>query len=166
MRPGEVVLSVDCGAVGTSAVVVGPDGGWAPLRFDGVEQLPSAVFRNADGSWLTGAWQAQASGPDRFEVSPVRRLREDRVVLGGVQVEAVDLVAATLRRVAGQAAARLGGAPVGEVRLVVPAGKSGPRLAQALPGCVKAGTGNSAGARGTAGMRRTFRQGPYLRVSV
>jgi hypothetical protein len=31
---------------------------------------------------------------------------------------------------------------------------------------VEAGTGNSAGARGTAWMRRTLRQGPYHRVSV
>jgi hypothetical protein len=43
-----------------------------------------------------------------------------------VEVPAVDLVAATLRRVAEQSARQLSGAPVGEVRLVVPAG-SGPR---------------------------------------
>src|SRR5215475_11173822 len=103
MQGGEAVLSVDCGMVSTSAVVVGPDGGWAPLRFDGVDELPSAVFRQADGSWLTGqqAWQARVSAPDRFEMSPVLRLREERVLLGGAPVEAVDLVAATLRRVVG-----------------------------------------------------------------
>src|SRR5258706_7435833 len=129
---GEIVLSVDCGAVGTSALVVGADGGWAPLRFDGGDELSSAVFREVDGSWLTGqrAWQARASAPERFEASPVARLREDQVVLGGVPVEPVDLVAVTLRLVAGQAAARLGGSPV-EVRLVVPPG-SGPRWRTAL----------------------------------
>ena len=127
------MLSVDCGTVSTTAVVVGADGGWVPVRFDGGDELPSAVFREADGSWLTGqrAWQARPQAPARFEVSPVARLRDGQVELGGVPVEPVELVAATLRTVTARAAARAGGVPVGEVRLVVPPG-SGPRWRTAL----------------------------------
>jgi hypothetical protein len=133
MHPGEVVLSVDYGAATTVAVLVGPDGAWAPLRFDGSDVLSSAVFLNSDGSWVTGAWawQLGAGAPERFESSPVRWLHQDRAILGGVEVDVVDLVAATLRRVAEAAAARLRGVPLGEVRLVVPAGW-GPRWRTAI----------------------------------
>src|SRR5258706_11669257 len=118
MRGGEVVLSVDCGTVSTSAVVVSPSGESAGVRFDGADVLSSAVFLNADGSWLTGqrAWQAQASAPDRFEPSPLGHLREDSVRVGAEQVPSVDVVAATLRRVAQQSARQPRGAPRGEGR--------------------------------------------------
>jgi hypothetical protein len=132
MHPGEVVLSVDYGAATTVAVLVGPDGAWELVRPDGTQQLASAVFLQADGSWLVGgrAWQAGALAPERFEFSPMRWIRQEHLVLGGVQVEPVDMIAATLRWVGGAAAAQLGGAPVG-VRLVVPA-QWGPRRRTAL----------------------------------
>jgi hypothetical protein len=133
MHPGEVVLSVDYGAVTTGAVLVGPGGVWESVRWDGTDRLASAVLLNPDGSWVTGAlaWQLGAGAPERFESAPVRLLREQRVRLGGVEIDPVDLVAVTLRRVAQAATARLRGAPLSEVRLVVPAGW-GPRRRTAL----------------------------------
>ncbi len=133
MQPGEVVLSVDYGAATTSAVLVGPDGTWEPVRFEGVDRLDSAVFLHPDGSWVTGAsaWQWGASAPERFESAPVRLLREPRVRLGDAEIDPVDVVAVTLRRVAQAATARLRGAPLAEVRLVVPAGW-GPRRRTAI----------------------------------
>jgi hypothetical protein len=134
MHPGEVVLSVDYGSACTVAVLVGPDGAWTSVPAEGVDgPLASAVFLSADGSWVTGerAWQLGAGTPQRFESSPVRWLRQGRASLDGVEVEAVDAVAATLQRVAGQATARLGSSPLGEVRLVVPAGW-GPRRRTAM----------------------------------
>ncbi|WP_203924752.1 Hsp70 family protein [Rugosimonospora africana] len=127
------MLSVDYGAAATAAVLVGPDGAWTPMRFDGADWLLSAVFLNEDGSWVTGApaWQLGAGAGDRFDSAPIRWLGQDRVGLGGVEVDPVDVVAATLRRVAQAASARLRAAPLGEVRLVVPA-SWGPRWRTAM----------------------------------
>ncbi|MGC9668503.1 Hsp70 family protein [Planosporangium sp. 12N6] len=124
---GEVRLGIDCGDISTVAVLAWPDGRWQRLLFDGAPRLPGAVYVEADGSLRAGApaWQHATAVPERFVVAPVRRLREGRIVAGSVAVEAVDLVAALLRRV-GEEAARVAGGPVGEVRLVVPAGW-GPR---------------------------------------
>jgi hypothetical protein len=127
MQPGEACLAVSCGSAGTVAVLTGA-GGWFPLLFDGgLPWLSSSVFVGPDGAVLTGerAWQAGAGAPERFEVAPLRRVREDRLEMGGSSVEVTDLVAATLGRV-GAEAARLAGGPVADVRLVVPAGW-GPR---------------------------------------
>ncbi|MEV0811377.1 Hsp70 family protein [Micromonospora sp. NPDC050200] len=103
-----------------------PDGRWSPLLFDGEPALSSAVFLAADGDVLTGqrAWQAAVGEPDRFIPAP-RRSPEQTLPVGGVGVDALDLIVATLRRVAGEAQHAVGG-PLDDVRLVVPAGW-GPR---------------------------------------
>jgi Hsp70 protein len=133
MRPGEVVLCVDYGTSGAAAVLVDRGGGWVSLGLEaGREVLSGGVYLDEDGSWLVGdaAWRAGLLRPDRFEASPLRWLRQDRCLLGGVEVDPLDAVAATLRRVAQQADARLG-APPGEVRLLVPA-EWGPRRRTAI----------------------------------
>ncbi|MEU1812776.1 Hsp70 family protein [Micromonospora aurantiaca (nom. illeg.)] len=98
-----------------------PDGSWAPLLFDGDPALPSAVLLNADGVVATGhqAWQAAVSFPDRFVPAP-RHSPEQRVTVAGAEVDVLDLVAATLRRVAEQAC-HTAGDRVQDVRMVVPA---------------------------------------------
>ncbi|MEV0810851.1 Hsp70 family protein [Micromonospora sp. NPDC050200] len=103
-----------------------PDGRWSPLLFDGEPALSSAVFLAADGDVLTGqgAWQAAVGEPERFIPAP-RRSPEQTLTVGGVGVDALDLIVATLRRVAGEAQHAVGG-PLDDVRLVVPAGW-GPR---------------------------------------
>ncbi|WP_236647892.1 Hsp70 family protein [Micromonospora sicca] len=103
-----------------------PDGTWIPLMFDGEPALPSAVFLCDDGNLLTGqrAWQAAVAQPERFIPAP-RRSVEQQMTVAGTDVEALGLVAATLRRVAAEAW-RTVGSPVEDVRLVVPAGW-GPR---------------------------------------
>jgi hypothetical protein len=94
--------------------------------FDGAVMLPSAVLVQPGGDLLTGqrAWQAAVEQPDRFVAAPLRSGTQ-QVHVGGTEVEVLDLVAATLRRVADEAT-RVAGAPVEDVRLVVPAGW-GPR---------------------------------------
>src|SRR5688572_4682079 len=121
MRPGEVQLAVDCGSV-TTVGVLAWEGGWLPLLWEGWPWLSSAAFVASDGQVTTGqqAWRAAESSPDGFVPAPLHYAGEDRVVLAGVQVSAADLVAATLRRVVGEAAGVAGG-PVEDVRLVVPA---------------------------------------------
>ncbi|WP_428962263.1 Hsp70 family protein [Micromonospora fluostatini] len=123
---GRVRLAIDYGGTATVGVVAWPDGRWAPVTVDGSTVVSSAVLIAEDASVWTGeqAWQAAARQPDRFVPAP-RRSAEQQISVGGRQVEAADLVAATLRRIAGQAQLLAGG-PVEDVRLVVPAGW-GPR---------------------------------------
>ncbi|SCL20353.1 Hsp70 protein [Micromonospora pallida] len=125
MRPAEARLTIDVGRAGVVAVVASPDGGWTPLTFEGGPVLSSAVVVAEDGSFLTGqaAWRAASVPPGRFIASPIAS--GDQVTVSDVQVDSVDVLATVLRRVA-EEAARLVGGPVGEVRLVVPAGW-GPR---------------------------------------
>ncbi|MFK3980588.1 Hsp70 family protein [Micromonospora sp. NPDC050397] len=94
--------------------------------FDGAVVLPSSVLVHPGGEVLTGqhAWQAAVEHPDRFLVAPLRSGTQ-QVNVGGRDVEVMDLVAATLRRVA-EEATRVAGSPADDVRLVVPAGW-GPR---------------------------------------
>ncbi len=132
MQPGEVRLSIDCGSVGAVAVLSWPDGRWTPLLFDGVARLPAVVYVEQDRALVVGAaaWQRAASSPERFVPAPVRRLGDGRVTLGDGDVEVVDLVAAILRRVGGEATA-VAQQPIADVRLVVPAGW-GPRRRTAM----------------------------------
>src|SRR6266542_3188589 len=126
MQPGGVRLSIDCGGVSAVAVLSWPDGRWMPLLFDGVPQLPAAVYVDHGGRVVTGAaaWQQAAGCPERFVPAPLRRLGEGRIGVGDGEVDAVDLVAAILRRVAAEAT-RVAERPVAEVRLVGPAGLGG-----------------------------------------
>lgn len=126
MRAGEARLAIDCGSASTAAVLAWPDGTWLPLMFDGEPALPSAVLVGGDGDVLTGhqAWQAAAADPQRFIPAP-RRSPEQQLAVAGADVDTLDLVAATLRRVAAEAQ-RAVGSVVEDVRLVVPAGW-GPR---------------------------------------
>ncbi|WP_406106265.1 DUF5954 family protein [Micromonospora globbae] len=124
--PVQAMVTVDLLSALYPAVVAWPDGAWVPLMFDGEPALPSAVLLAGDGSVLTGhqAWQAATADPQRFIPAP-RQSPEQRVTISGTDVDTLDLVAATLRRVAGEAQRAAGGA-VEDVRLVVPAGW-GPR---------------------------------------
>ncbi|MGS2619784.1 Hsp70 family protein [Micromonospora sp. LZ34] len=126
MHAGEARLAIDCGTTSTVAVLAWPDGSAAPLSFDGTPHLPSGVYLSADGDVWTGqrAWQAAADQPNRFVPNP-RRPADNELTVDGTRVDAVDLTAATLRRVAAEAE-RVAGGPVRDVRLVVPAGW-GPR---------------------------------------
>ncbi|MFI7492939.1 Hsp70 family protein [Micromonospora echinaurantiaca] len=126
MRAGEARLAIDYGTTTTIAMIAWPDGHAAPLSFDGTTHLPSAVYVSADGEVWTGqrAWQGAAGQPKRFVPNP-RRPADDDITVDGTRVDAAELTAATLRRVAAEAE-RVAGGPVRDVRLVVPAGW-GPR---------------------------------------
>ncbi|MCX4387291.1 Hsp70 family protein [Micromonospora peucetia] len=126
MRSGEARLAVDWGSASTTAVLAWPDGTWSPLRFGAEPALSSAVFLSEDGSVVTGqgAWQAAVARPGRFIPAPRRSVEQQAPVAGG-EVEALDLVAATLRQVA-EHARNVAGGEIGDVRLVVPGGW-GPR---------------------------------------
>ncbi|MGX6606176.1 Hsp70 family protein [Micromonosporaceae bacterium Da 78-11] len=125
MHPSGPCLGIDYGSAYTKAVLVLPSGQWTLLTFDGGLALSNAVHVGS-GEDLVGAaaWQYADTAPAGFMRSPLQA--GDRLVrLNDAEVDPADLVAATLRRVAGQAA-ELAGEPVVDVRMVVPAGW-GPR---------------------------------------
>ncbi|MET7808875.1 hypothetical protein [Micromonospora chersina] len=126
MRAGEVRLSIDCGSATTVAVLAWADGSASASSFDGLPYLPSSVFLTADGQVWTGqqAWQAAAEQPSRL-IPSQRRPADKDLATDGARVDALDLTAAPLRRVAAEAE-RIAGGPERDVRLVVPAGW-GPR---------------------------------------
>jgi hypothetical protein len=123
---GEPHLTIDYGTAYTVAVVTWPDGRWARLSFAGIPALSNAVHRAPDGELVVGApaWQRVAGSPDGFVEMPLRA-GIGTLLVAGAEVEVADLVAAGLREVAAQASVVVG-APVGAVRMVVPAGW-GPR---------------------------------------
>jgi len=106
-------LAVDYGTSNTVAVLRRADGSVRPLLFDGSPLLPSAVFAETDGRLLVGqdAERGARLDPARFESNPKRRINDLDVLLGERTYSMVDLVAATLRRVAAEAA-RVAGGPL------------------------------------------------------
>ena len=98
-------LGVDLGTSNTAAVLRGPDGRIRPVLFDGLPQLPSAVYLDAQGGFHTGrdALYAARTDPQRVELYPKQRIDEGAVLLGTVEVPVADLIAAVLRRVAADA---------------------------------------------------------------
>src|SRR3954469_8600229 len=90
------------------------------LRFDGDPALSSAVHTGS-GELLVGAaaWHQADSDPEGLVPCPLRAA-DGPVHVAGVDVDLAELVAATLRRVAGEAASLAGG-PVEDVGMVVPA---------------------------------------------
>jgi hypothetical protein len=120
-------LGVDYGTAVTKAVLAVPGRGPIVLEFDGEPVLPSAVLVDPDGALVVGAaaWEQAGQDPGRFVPAPARLVHLTEVPLGNESIPVVSLVAATLSRVAAQAAAVAGGV-VDDVVLTVPGGW-GPR---------------------------------------
>jgi molecular chaperone DnaK (HSP70) len=118
-------LAIGYGAATVRAVLVAPDGTTTILRFDGAEEMSTAAHVGAAGILIGAAARRQAATePDGFVATPLRA-GTNPIMIDGTEVEAVTLVAATLRQVLAEAH-RVAGEPVDDVRLVVPAGW-GPR---------------------------------------
>ena len=106
-------LAVDYGTSNTVATLRWPDGRVRPLIFDGSPQLPSAVWLADDARLLTGgdAVRSARFDPARYEPHPKRRVDELEVLLGTAPMPVERLVAATLARVATEAARTFGTRP-------------------------------------------------------
>ncbi|MEV4759155.1 Hsp70 family protein [Micromonospora sp. NPDC049559] len=135
-----VRLAIDYGTSNTVAVLRWPDGRTQQLLFDASPLLPSAVQLGPGGQLLTGqdAVRGARSGPDRYEPTPKRRVGEAELLLGGVGVPVGDAIAATLRRVA-EEAARAAGQRVTSVVLTHPAGWGPTRRRVLVEAAVHAG---------------------------
>ncbi len=115
-------LAIDYGTVMTRAILAWPDGRWVQLLLDGAVQLPSGVYVDADGALWAGqaALVRGAADPAGLVAHPKQHLGQPHMQVRGRDVDVLELVAATLRRVAEQAA-QLAGQAVPEVTLTVPA---------------------------------------------
>ncbi|MDG4832353.1 Hsp70 family protein [Solwaraspora sp. WMMD1047] len=115
------IVGIDFGTSNTAAVLGLPDGRVRTLLFDGVPQLPSAVFLEESGELLVGrdARYAARSRPERLEPHPKQHVDERTVLLGDAELPVTDLIAAVLRRVADEAS-RVAGAPVDTAVLTCP----------------------------------------------
>ncbi|WP_203986208.1 Hsp70 family protein [Virgisporangium aurantiacum] len=116
-------LGVDFGTTNTVAVLATPTGTMRQLLVDGAPVLPSAVCLTRDRRLLVGrdALHAARSAPEGFDPNPKRRIAARSVRLGGVDVAVVDMIAAVLGRVVGEARRVAGGAIEGAT-LTYPAG--------------------------------------------
>ncbi|MDD7938021.1 Hsp70 family protein [Actinomycetospora lutea] len=116
-------LAIDFGTSFTTAATL-TRGRAEVLEIDGSKYVPSLVCLDDDGTILTGrdAVNEAAMAPDRTERVPKRALvASEQVLLGARTVTTVDLVAAVLARVAGEAVRRFSGQRPSRVVLTHPA---------------------------------------------
>ncbi|WP_344610264.1 Hsp70 family protein [Dactylosporangium salmoneum] len=135
-------LGVDFGTSNTVAMLAWPDGHVRPLLFDGSPTLPSAVYADEAGGLLVGrdAMHAARIGPERYEPNPKRRIDEPAVLLGDREIATVDLIAAVLGRVAGEAR-RVTGGVLGPATVTCPAAWAQTRRGVLLAAARRAGLG-------------------------
>ncbi|MFC4047501.1 Hsp70 family protein [Dactylosporangium siamense] len=121
MRSAGYQLGIDFGTSNTVAMLAGPDGRVRPLLFGVSPLLSSGVFAAVDGGLLTGVngEHAAVSAPAGWEPNPKQCVDHGTVWLAERSVPVVDLIAAVLRTVAGEAA-RVAGGPPGAVVLTHP----------------------------------------------
>ncbi|MHC1562970.1 Hsp70 family protein [Actinomycetospora sp. C-140] len=116
-------LAIDFGtSFTTTATLAG--GRVEVLEIDGSKYVPSLVCLDDDGAILVGrdALTEAAMAPDRTERVPKRALvASEQVLLGDRTIATVDLVAAVLARVAGEAVRRFSGRRPSRVVLTHPA---------------------------------------------
>jgi molecular chaperone DnaK len=115
-------LVVDFGTTATAAVTV-VDGSATPLFIDGDSAMPSSVFLDETRGLVAGrlADSQRLSDPRRYEPYPKRRLGEASVLLGGQEVDPVDLVAAVVGAIARQAIIQQAGVSPAWLRMTHPA---------------------------------------------
>jgi molecular chaperone DnaK len=104
-------LGIDYGTSNTVAMLRWPDGRVKPLLFEGSPLLPSAVFYSPDGELVVGsdAMHRARFEPARLEPNPKRRIDDAAALLGDREIPVVDMIAAALRHVAGEARRVTGG---------------------------------------------------------
>jgi hypothetical protein len=109
-------LGIDFGTTHTVAALGTPDGRTQPLLFDSSPLLSSAVFAET-GRLLVGqdAERNARLDPTRFEPNPKRRIDDGSILLGADEYPVPDVIAAVLRRVAGEATRAAGAPPAGAV---------------------------------------------------
>ena len=116
-------LSIDFWHTTLRAVTLRPDGTVMTVMVDGDTSMPTGVAVTEDGVLHAGRDGAAigADHPHLYVRLPGQRLFEERIQVGPVEVDPVDLVAETLRHLARQAGAATGGALPTDVVICTPA---------------------------------------------
>lgn len=117
-------LSIDFGTANSTAAHMAGTGTPVVLEVEGSRYLPSVVFVDKSGQFLTGkaAVQKAATAPERAVRAPKRALvAGEKVVLEGQSIEVADLIAAVLKQLYGEAVRFHGGQPPDRVVLTHPA---------------------------------------------
>ena len=140
---GDWTLCIDFGTTATAAAM---DHGGDPMlvQFGQSTRLPSGVFVAPDGSMLVGRTARNAAGadPGRYLRTPKRLVGlDERVPVGGDDVEVVRVVAAVLTEVAGESVRRAGGVPPVRTVLTHPARWAGTAVAMLVRAADVAGLG-------------------------
>ncbi len=133
-------LVVDFGTTSTAAAVVdGVD--IVLLEADGLSHMPSAVRREDSGDLVVGVGADRAGwAPETVDRVPKRSLGGDHpIVLGGAPVDAVDAVAAVLRRVLEEGTRKQGGLAPDAALLTHPARWAEAQLAALVDAADRAG---------------------------
>jgi MFS family permease len=128
MQPAGARLSIDYGTATTVAVLALPGGGSVPVLVEGMPAVPSGVYVDPEGGHLVAGGRGQSlamSRPDCHVLDPKQHLTAGKIHIAGHHIDVLDMVAATLRLVADEAA-RIAAGPAAEVAVTVPAGW-GPR---------------------------------------
>jgi hypothetical protein len=136
-------LGIDFGTSNTVAVLTYPDGRISPLLFDGSPTLPSAVCLVDGSTLLVGrdAEHAARAHPERFEPNPKRRIDEQTVLLGEIELPVTNLISAVLGRVLREAE-RVAGGPITSVSLTHPAAWGHTRRGLLATAAQQAGAGS------------------------
>ncbi|MDG6110176.1 Hsp70 family protein [Dactylosporangium aurantiacum] len=135
-------LGIDFGTSNTVAMLAWPDGHVRPLLFDGSPTLPSSVYADPQSGLLVGrdAVHAARVSPERFEPNPKRRIDEPTVLLGDREIPTVEVIAAVLARVNGEAQ-RVAGGPIGQTTITCPAAWAHTRRGVLTAAAERAGLG-------------------------
>ncbi len=133
-------LGIDYGTSNTVAFLRWPHGRVRPLMFDGSPLLSSAVYADPAGHLLVGrdALHSARLDPVRFEPNPKRHAHEHEILLGERSVPLVDMIAATLQRIADEAVRTAGAMPTA-VTVTCPAAWAAVRRGVLVEAAVKAG---------------------------
>lgn len=135
------VLAVDFGTSNTAAALRHDGGPVRTVRLsDQADQMPSAVYASPDGLVVgSEAVRSARRDPSAYEATPKRRIAEQDLLLGGLELSGTDLAAAVLTRVRQRVAQVTGGAVPREVRLTHPEQWSGLRQSALRDAAVAAG---------------------------
>jgi molecular chaperone DnaK (HSP70) len=110
-RVSGFLLAVDYGTVNTVAVLSRPDGQVRQLLVDGSPLVPSGAYVGPDGRLLVGrdAERAGRVDPAAYVADPRSRINAGTVALGRSTFPVVEVIGATLARIAQEAIRGAGG---------------------------------------------------------
>jgi hypothetical protein len=134
-------LSIDYWHTTVAAAAGTPDGGVVAVAVDGAAVWPTGVAVDEDGRLRAGrdGMDIGTRHPQSYVRMPGQRLYDEHITVAGVQVDPVDLVAATLSRAAREARTVTGSVTPHALVISIPAGWVERQRKQMLAAAKRAG---------------------------